>query len=264
MHVRDTLAEMSSFLMLCLLSAVGMPVTKGTFTLRYLYTGSIGHPDQFVALVTLNGTQIMSYDSGSGKTVPQLDWLTEDLDVKFWSAENQRNMEQQLVFKRMSVAMLRSFNHTTVDGHKYTRVSECELDGSKVSQLSDRFCYDGGDFLILDRFADTWRAAIPQAQGTIQMLDASTVRVDLEQECMVFRETLTHLEGAPLAQQAPSSVTFTISVVLFTVMVCLGLIVISCVIAKKRGTNGPGYIAGPLGSLGVYYAGNQKTNPDIV
>ncbi|XP_015216910.2 zinc-alpha-2-glycoprotein-like [Lepisosteus oculatus] len=188
---------MRPFFIFIFFQTLTIPVTAGTFTLRYLYTGVARDVDRFSfsAVLTLNHVPILFYDSRTGNIVPRQEWLREAFDSAFWDTERMRNREQLIVFESTMLLMMQSFNHTTAEPHTYQRLRECKLEANGDVRVSDRFGYDGVDYLSLDQGTGTWIPAVPQAQSVKQKWDADTARtqecrVYLEEECIQVLKTL--------------------------------------------------------------------------
>ncbi|XP_035525985.1 uncharacterized protein LOC118334246 [Morone saxatilis] len=220
-------------LMLCDLT-LGFPAPIDTIIVQVQQWGVVG-AQRVVDQVLLNGVSL----TGTSQEVDNI--------VQTMSADA---LPQTLISLNKTSPMI---NLTVL------RSRECILEGSQL-HWNDRVFCDGKLYLTLDH-TDTWTAHVPQALALKALWDQEvqrtrTDRIHLQEGCIKLMSEL-RLSEEQLVQGTllPQFLIPVSSLLLF-----IGLIMISLLLSKKLGLRHPG---GVLGSVIHYPPDMTKMSPEI-
>nr|CAA06560.1 MHC class I antigen [Acrocephalus arundinaceus] len=153
-----------------LLGLLGEPggATRVLHSLHYLDVAvsepSPGIP-QFVAMGFVDGIPFTRYDSERGRMEPLTEWIKDSADPEYWDSQTQIGVGSQHVYAR-SLETLRERYNQSGGLHTVLRVYGCELLSDGSVRGSERFGYDGRDFISFDLESGRFMAADSAAEIT--------------------------------------------------------------------------------------------------
>nr|CAA06561.1 MHC class I antigen [Acrocephalus arundinaceus] len=153
-----------------LLGLLGEPggATRVLHSLHYLDVAvsepSPGIP-QFVAMGFVDGIPFVRYDSERGRVEPLTEWIKDSADPEYWDRNTQINVGNQHWYAR-SLETLRDRYNQSGGLHTVLRVIGCELLSDGSVRGSERFGYDGRDFISFDLESGRFMAADSAAEIT--------------------------------------------------------------------------------------------------
>ncbi|XP_074386027.1 class I histocompatibility antigen, F10 alpha chain-like isoform X2 [Zonotrichia albicollis] len=137
-----------------LLGLLGHPggATKVLHSLHYLDVGvsepSPGIP-QYMFIGYLDGIPFVRYDSERGRAEPLTQWMKDGVEPEYWEGQTQIGVGNQHVGAR-SLENLRERYNQSGGLHTWLRVYGCELLSDGSIGGSQRYSYDGRDFISFD------------------------------------------------------------------------------------------------------------------
>ncbi|KAM4879912.1 class I histocompatibility antigen, F10 alpha chain-like isoform 2-T4 [Sylvia borin] len=157
-------------LLLGLLGLLGDPggATRVLHSLRYLQV-SVSEPSpgipQFMSIGFVDGIPFVRYNTERGRAEPLTQWMKDGAEPGYWDSQTQINERSQNVAAWNLETLLDRYNQSR-GLHTWLRVSSCDLlsDGSVCG--SDRFGYDGRDFISFELGLGRFVAADDAAEIT--------------------------------------------------------------------------------------------------
>ncbi|XP_063037721.1 class I histocompatibility antigen, F10 alpha chain-like isoform X3 [Melospiza melodia melodia] len=153
-----------------LLGLLGNPggATKVLHSLHYLHVAvsepSPGIP-QFMAIGFVDGIPFTRYNSERGRVEPLTQWIKDGVEPEYWEGQTQIGVNNQHVHAR-SLENLRERYNQSRGLHTWLRVSGCELLSDGSVRGSERYSYDGRDFISFDLESGRFVAADSGAEIT--------------------------------------------------------------------------------------------------
>ncbi|XP_072219731.1 uncharacterized protein [Leuresthes tenuis] len=146
-----------------------------------------------------------------------------------------------------------------LNDHTILRSRECILEGPQL-HWTDRLLYDGKVYLTLNH-NDTWTAHEPQAVAFKVLWDQDvqrtrTEKTRLQEGCVQLIRELRLSEE----QSAPGISLPHLLIPILAVVAFIGLIAVSILVSKSRGSTLPG---GIIGSVIHYPKGMNNMTPDV-
>ncbi|NWU28669.1 HA1F protein, partial [Dyaphorophyia castanea] len=137
-------------------------------SLRYL-RATVSEPSpglpRFTAVGYLDGIPIGSYNSERGRVEPQALWMAVRAEPGYWDAETEISERYQHV-DPIDLEMLQRQYNQSRGLHTMQVVSGCDLLSNGSVRGSDRYGYDGRDFISFDLGSESFVAA----DGTAQII----------------------------------------------------------------------------------------------
>ncbi|XP_030267554.1 H-2 class I histocompatibility antigen, Q9 alpha chain-like [Sparus aurata] len=172
---------------------------RETHSLHYIYTAlsrDLGLPGihKFTAMGFLDNRMIDYFDSEIKQKVPKQTWMKYRLDPEYWVKGTQSRQSKQQWFEVNINILKERMRQSDSDLHVLQWMVGCEgemqPDGTMTFYRgTNRYNYDGTDFLSFDDAHSVWVASIPAAEETKRKWDNVPVLKDytkgyLEYECM--------------------------------------------------------------------------------
>ncbi|XP_071415778.1 class I histocompatibility antigen, F10 alpha chain-like isoform X2 [Pithys albifrons albifrons] len=157
-------------LLLGLLGLLGAPggATEVLHSLRYQFVAvsepSPGIP-QFMSMGFLDGIPIDRYDSERGRVEPQTPWMEKGPEPGYWDGQTEMSKRNQHVTAD-NLEILRGRYNQSGGLHTWQRVSGCDLLSDGTVRGSERYGYDGRDFISFELGSKSFVAADGAAQVT--------------------------------------------------------------------------------------------------
>ncbi|CAH2314639.1 MHC class Ia alpha antigen [Pelobates cultripes] len=182
-------------------------------SLRYYHTAvsAPGHGlPQYSSVGYVDGIQIKTYNSDTGRTVPVAPWMKR-LESDYWEGETQNGNNAVAVYKtNVRIAMYR-YNQTG-GFHSFQEMYGCELrdDGSTSGYW--QYGYDGKDFLALDTERGVYIPLTDRAQRSTQRwndpreLAGERAQYYLQTECIKWLREYIELGKEELDRRVPPEV----------------------------------------------------------
>ncbi|XP_066427193.1 class I histocompatibility antigen, F10 alpha chain-like isoform X2 [Molothrus aeneus] len=153
-----------------LLGLLGNPggATKVLHSLHYLEVAvsesSPGIP-QYMSIGYLDGIPFTRYDSERGRAEPLTQWMKDGVEPEYWDRQTQINVGNQQVAARNLETARERYNQSG-GLHTNLRVSGCDLLSDGSVRGSERYSYDGRDFISFDLGSGRFVAADSAAEVT--------------------------------------------------------------------------------------------------
>uniref|UniRef100_A0A8C3R320 Ig-like domain-containing protein n=1 Tax=Cyanoderma ruficeps TaxID=181631 RepID=A0A8C3R320_9PASS len=150
--------------------SVGPGGSLGDFlhSLRYLQV-SVSEPSpgvpQFMSIGFLDGIPFLRYDSERGRMEPLTEWMKDGAEPGYWDSQTQISKRNQHVDAWNLETLRDRYNHSR-GLHTWLRVSSCDLLSDGSVRGSDRFGYNGWDFISFDLGSGRFVAADGAAEIT--------------------------------------------------------------------------------------------------
>uniref|UniRef100_A0A8U8BY66 Uncharacterized protein n=1 Tax=Geospiza parvula TaxID=87175 RepID=A0A8U8BY66_GEOPR len=134
--------------------ALGPPCTPLSIlhSLRYLDVAvsepSPGIP-QYMAIGYLDGIPFVRYDS-AGRMEPLTQWIKDGVELGYWERETQRAVRNQHIDAGNLETARNDTTRAGVSLHTWLRLSGCDLLSDGSVRGSQRYGYDGRDFISFD------------------------------------------------------------------------------------------------------------------
>uniref|UniRef100_A0A8C3QZV0 Ig-like domain-containing protein n=1 Tax=Cyanoderma ruficeps TaxID=181631 RepID=A0A8C3QZV0_9PASS len=137
-------------------------------SLRYLQV-SVSEPSpgvpQFMSIGFLDGIPFLRYDSERGRMEPLTEWMKDGAEPGYWDSQTQISKRNQHVDAWNLETLRDRYNHSR-GLHTWLRVSSCDLLSDGSVRGSDRFGYNGWDFISFDLGSGRFVAADGAAEIT--------------------------------------------------------------------------------------------------
>ncbi|XP_053145466.1 major histocompatibility complex class I-related gene protein-like isoform X2 [Hemicordylus capensis] len=182
-------------------------------SLRHFYLG-VSEPIEglpwFTQVGYVDDQLITRYDSSTRRDQPQVPWVEEEEDPRFWEWETHHARDAEFFFK-LALMILQSRYNQHGGLHTWQCLLGCEMCKDGKQKGRSMLCgYDGKDFISLDEGAFTWKAANEVAQLTKRKWEADLAIVEiwkayLEEECFgSLQKYLDHGKVALLRREPPA------------------------------------------------------------
>ncbi|XP_061875653.1 class I histocompatibility antigen, F10 alpha chain-like [Colius striatus] len=133
----------------------------GLHSLRYFYVAvsepSPGLP-QFTAVGYVDGILISQYSSNTGRVVPRVKWMEDNMDPEYWEGQTQIERSNEQI-GLMNLDTLRSRYNQSGRAHTLQVMSGCDLLEDESTRGYWQYAYDGRDFIAFDMDTMTFTAA---------------------------------------------------------------------------------------------------------
>ncbi|XP_066427197.1 class I histocompatibility antigen, F10 alpha chain-like isoform X2 [Molothrus aeneus] len=153
-----------------LLGLLGNPgcATKVLHSLRYLNVAvsepSPGIP-RYMSIGYLDGIPFTRYDSERGRAEPLTQWIKDGVEQEYWDSVTQISVGNQHISAR-DLEILRERYNQSRGLHTNLIVRGCDLLSDGSVRGSERYSYDGRDFISFDLGSGRWVAADSAAEVT--------------------------------------------------------------------------------------------------
>ncbi|NXU20930.1 HA1F protein, partial [Pardalotus punctatus] len=131
---------------------------------------------QFTAMGYLDGILFASYNSEWGRVEPQILWMAAKAEPGFWDTETEINERYRHV-DPMDLGMLQKQYKQSQGLHTLQVVSGCDLLSNGSVRGSDRYGYDGRDFISFDLGSESFVAADSTAQIIKRLWESDGITV---------------------------------------------------------------------------------------
>ncbi|NXS85856.1 HA1F protein, partial [Erpornis zantholeuca] len=181
-------------------------------SLRYLRV-TVSEPSpglpRFMATGYLDGIPIASYNSERGRVEPRTLWMEAGAEPGYWDTETEINKRYQHV-DPIDLDMLQRQYNQSRGLHTLQVVSGCDLLSNGSIRGSDRYGYDGRDFISFDLGSESFVAADDTAQIIKRLWESDGITVpelkhELGHTCVeVLKKHLKYGQEALESKVAPS------------------------------------------------------------
>ncbi|KAF7651631.1 hypothetical protein LDENG_00108120 [Lucifuga dentata] len=191
--------QMKSFLLFLTVTWLSLePVGSEVHSLTYIYTAfskpmELPGIHKFTAMGLLDSKMIDYYDSDTQKKVPKQLWMEKRLGKEYWDKGTESRQSKEQWFKVNIDILMKRMRQNDSDVHVLQWMHGCKADitGNVTTFHSgtDRYSYDGDDFLSFDDKYGVWFASSPVAFPTKDKWDRVKVLKEytmgyLHKECV--------------------------------------------------------------------------------
>ncbi|XP_041876508.1 class I histocompatibility antigen, F10 alpha chain-like isoform X3 [Corvus kubaryi] len=164
---------------------------------------------RFVAVGYVDGIPFASYNSRRGRVEPQTLWMAAGAEPGYWDTETEISERYQHV-DPIDLEMLQRQYNQTRGLHTLQVVSGCDLLSNGSIRGSDRYGYDGRDFISFDLGSGSFVAADGTAQIIKKLWESDGITVpelkhELGHTCVeVLKKHVRYRREALERKEAPS------------------------------------------------------------
>ncbi|NWS78078.1 HA1F protein, partial [Crotophaga sulcirostris] len=126
----------------------------GPHSLHYHYT-TVSEPSpglpRFVSMGYVDGTLVTRYDSETGRTVPQADWVEDILDQQHWATQTKRGKRDQEYYQECLDILPGRYNQSGGEWvYTLQRMYGCDILENGNTSGFFRGAYNGHDVVVFD------------------------------------------------------------------------------------------------------------------